>query len=99
MTRPYFQRSAPDRRDQGGRYAAADAARVNTTSYEWNHGIGEIVTALLGHGLQITGLVEHDTVPWVALPGMMIDVGGEFCLADQPERLAASFTLQARKPG
>ena len=72
---------------------------MNTTSFEWNHGIGEIVTALLGHGLQITGLIEHDTVPWVALPGMMVDVGGEFRLADQPERLAASFTLQARKPG
>ena len=56
------------------------------------------MTALLGHGLQITGLVEHDTVPWVALPGMMVDVGGEFRLADRPERLAASFTLQARKP-
>jgi hypothetical protein len=30
---------------------------------------------------------------------MMVDVGGEFRLADRPERLAASFTLQARKPG
>jgi SAM-dependent methyltransferase len=98
VARPYFERSEPDRWDQGGRYAGTDAARVHTTSYEWNHGIGEIVTALLGRGLQITGLVEHDTVPWVALPGMMVDVGGEFRLADRPERLAASFTLQARKP-
>lgn len=98
VARPYFERSEPDRWDQGGRYASTDAARVHTTSYEWNHGIGEIVTALLGRGLQITGLVEHDTVPWVALPGMMVDVGGEFRLADRPERLAASFTLQARKP-
>ncbi len=99
VARPYFERSEPERWDQGGRYAATDAARVHATSYEWNHGIGEIVTALLGHGLQITGLVEHDTVPWIALPGMMVDVGGEFRLADRPERLAASFTLQARKPG
>lgn len=99
VTRSYFERPEPDRWDQGGRYAARDAARDHRTSYEWNHGIGQIVTALLGQGLQITGLVEHDTVPWVALPGMMVDVGGEFRLADQPERLAASFTLQARKPG
>jgi SAM-dependent methyltransferase len=98
LARPYFERSEPDRWDQGGRYAGSDAARVHTRSFEWNHGIGEIVTALLGRGLQITGLVEHDTVPWVALPGMMVDVGGEFRLADRPERLAASFTLQARKP-
>jgi SAM-dependent methyltransferase len=98
VERAYFERSEPDRWDQGGRYAVTDVAPEHLTSYEWNHGIGEIVTALLGRGLQITGLVEHDTVPWVALPGMMTDVGGEFRLADRPERLAASFTLQARKP-
>ena len=76
-----------------------DAARLHPTSYEWNHGIGEIATAVLGHGLQITGLVEHDSVPWAALPGMVVDPVGEFRLVDRPERLAASFTLQARKPG
>ncbi len=99
VERPYFQRSEPTRWDRGGRYAATDAARLHPTSYEWNHGIGEIATAVLGHGLQITGLVEHDSVPWAALPGMVVDSGGEFRLVDRPERLAASFTLQARKPG
>lgn len=98
VARAYFEQPDPDRWDEGGRYAEADLARVHRTSYEWNHGIGEIVTALIGRGLQITGLEEHDSVPWAALPGMMVDVGGEFRLAHRPERLAASFTLQARKP-
>jgi len=35
----------------------------NTKTYEWNHGIGEIVTALLEAGLTLTMLVEHDSVP------------------------------------
>ena len=39
------------------------------TTHEWNHGLGEIVTALIAQGLQITGLVEHDSVPWEALRG------------------------------
>ena len=37
----------------------------------WNHGLGEIVTALLDNGLRLTELTEHDSVPWEALPGQM----------------------------
>ena len=66
----------------------------------WNHGLGEIVTALLDAGLQITGLTEHDSVPWEALPGKMECIGGgEWRLADRPWRLPHSYTLQAVKHG
>jgi SAM-dependent methyltransferase len=37
---------------------------------EWNHGVGEIVTALLDAGLTIEFLREHRDVPWQALPWM-----------------------------
>jgi hypothetical protein len=48
--------------------------------------------------MQITGLVEHDCVPWDALPGQMTkDDRGEWRLTDRPWRLAASYTLQAVK--
>ncbi len=56
------------------------------------------MTALLDSGMQLTGLVEHDSVPWEALPGQMtrgeLD---EWRLTDSPWRLAASYTLQAVK--
>jgi hypothetical protein len=46
---------------------------------EWNHGLGEIVGALIGVGLRVVMLEEHRSVPWNALPGLMVDVGdGEF---------------------
>jgi hypothetical protein len=45
-------------------------------SVEWNHGLGEIVGALLAAGMRVTALVEHKSVPWNALPGMMVEVGG-----------------------
>jgi hypothetical protein len=49
-------------------------------------------------GLRLTQLVEHDSVPWLALPGQMTaDDMGEWRLSTQPERLAASYTLQAVK--
>jgi hypothetical protein len=42
----------------------------------WNHGLGEIVTALLdAGGMEIAGLVERDSVPWEALPGQMERAG------------------------
>ena len=71
-----------------------------TAPTRWNHGLGEIVTALLAAGLRLTRLEEHDSVPWDALPGMMEALpGGEFRLRDRPERLPHSYTLQAAKDG
>ena len=76
-----------------------DAVMKNTVTHWWNHGIGEIVTALLEAGLTLTGLPEHDTVPWRAFSGeTMTSAGnGEWRLTQTPQRLAASFTIQAVK--
>ena len=80
-----------------GTYVATDAEFTHNVTHSWNHGLGEIVTALLDAGMQLTGLVEHDSVPWEALPGQM-EQGDldEWQLADRPWRLAA-YTLQAIK--
>lgn len=97
VTFPYFEQAEPQVWDQGGTYVETDAEFTHNVTHEWNHGIGEIVTALLDAGMTVTGLVEHDSVPWNALPGMMTESGGEWRLTENPERLAASFTLQAVK--
>ena len=95
---PYFERDEPIVWVGAGTYVETDAVFTANTTHEWNHGLGEIVTALVAQGLQITGLVEHDSVPWEALPGLMSkDDGGEWRLTDRPWRLAASYTLQAVK--
>ena len=54
--------------DEPGTYVTTDVELANTLSHEWNHGLGEIVTALLDHGMQLTTFVEHTSVPWPALP-------------------------------
>lgn len=55
----------------------------SATTLEWNHGIGEIIQALLDAGLDITGMVEHRSLPWEALPGQMVDLGnGKSCIWD-----------------
>ena len=95
---PCVERPEPTEFDEEGTYVETDAALTHTRSHEWNHGIGETVTALLDAGLEITALVEHDSVPWEALPGRMERLpGGEWRLAEAPWRLPHSWTLQARR--
>lgn len=95
---PYFETPDPVVFDIPGSYVETDTTFRHTLHHTWNHGLGEIVTALLDAGMSITGLVEHDSVPWEALPGRMRQVElGEWRLADRPWRLPHSYTLQAVK--
>ncbi len=95
---PYFERAEATVWDEGGTYVETDVEFEHNITHEWNHGIGEQVTALLDAGMQITQLVEHDSVPWEALPGMMERVGDdEWRLIDRPWRLPHTYTLQAIK--
>ena len=95
---PYFEQKEPQVFVEGGTYVATDAEFTHNTTHEWNHGLGEIVTALLAAGMTITGLVEHTSVPWEALEGLMTPQGdGEWQLTDRPERLPHTYTLQAVK--
>ena len=67
----------------------------------FNHGLGEVFTALTAAGLTVTALDEHREVPWRALDEAMVEstqFAGEFVLAQNPERLPLTYTIQARKP-
>ena len=95
---PYFEQQEPVVWDEGGTYVQTESTFTQNITHEWNHGLGEIVTALLDHGMQVTRLEEHDSIPWEAFPGQMKEIGGgEWRIAERPERLAHSYTLQARK--
>lgn len=95
---PYFEQETAMVWSDQFSYAGGEVS--SPVSVEWNHGLAEIVTAVLDAGLVLTGLVEHDSVPWEALPGMMAldPQDGEYRLAERPERFPASFTLMAGKP-
>ncbi|WP_326569164.1 class I SAM-dependent methyltransferase [Amycolatopsis rhabdoformis] len=95
----YFEHEEPLVFAEETTYVESDGPIVNSTTHSWNHSLGEIVTALLAHGLTLTALTEHDSVPWNALPNEMEQVEGrEWRLRDNPRRLAASYTMQAVKP-
>jgi SAM-dependent methyltransferase len=97
---PYFERVEPIVVDEPGTYVETTASFDHTVTHEWNHGLGEIVSALLDRRMQLTMLVEPDSVPWEALPGQMVQLElGEWRLIDRPWRLPHSYTLQAVKRG
>jgi SAM-dependent methyltransferase len=96
---PYVETVEPLVFDEDTTYVETTHLITNTTTHEWNHGLGEVVTALLDVGMRLTMLVEHDSVPWMALPEQMrLDEDGEWRLVDRPERLPLTYTLQALKP-
>jgi SAM-dependent methyltransferase len=95
---PYFESPEPLVWDEQGTYVETDVTFTHTVTHTWNHGLGEIVTALLAEGLELTMLQEHDSCPWDAIPGSTVaDEHGEHRLAARPERMPLTYTLQARK--
>jgi SAM-dependent methyltransferase len=93
-----------ERRDEplvytgGGTYVETDTVFEHNVSHEWNHGLGELITALLTRGMRLTMFEEHDSIPWEGFPGQMEALeGGEFRFAERPWRLPHSYTLQAVK--
>ncbi|CAD6007140.1 bifunctional 2-polyprenyl-6-hydroxyphenol methylase/3-demethylubiquinol 3-O-methyltransferase UbiG [Agreia sp. COWG] len=95
----YFERAEPVQWDDDSSYVQIDTPLASTKTFEWNHGLGEIVTALLANGLVLTTLVEHDSVPWEALPGQMLErPDGEYALDAHAGVAPLSYTIQAVKP-
>lgn len=67
LTEPYFETQTPS--EYVGEYTYGDGPPLkNTLDYEWNHGLGEIVTALIDAGLRLDFLHEHREIAWKALP-------------------------------
>jgi SAM-dependent methyltransferase len=94
VTLPYFE-GGPQRWVAEETYT--DGPPVDSPeSFEWNHGLGEIVQAVIDAGLTVTALREHRECEWQALPHMVPGADGRYRLATDPERLPLMFTLEAR---
>ena len=77
-------------------------------NYQWNHSLGEIVTALIDAGLTVTALIDAgltvtalEETPysaWCPWPELMVEDSRGFILRDNPERLPLQFAITATKP-
>lgn len=96
---PYFETPDGLRLESDVSYVSHEGTVASPATIEFNHGLAEIITAVLDAGMQLTAIEEHDSVAWCALPGLMEEQEpNEWRLIDRPERAPMSFTLQARKP-
>jgi SAM-dependent methyltransferase len=94
----YFEETAPHVGDSQETYTDADRSIENRRTYEWNHGIGETVTALLRHGLGLEWLVEHDWTVWPRFPWLVANAEGNWTTPADVPRVPLSFSLLASRP-
>jgi 2-polyprenyl-3-methyl-5-hydroxy-6-metoxy-1,4-benzoquinol methylase len=91
---PYFNTAEPQFVDSPtSNYRPAELAAPQR--YVWNHGLGEVITALIEAGLRITSLVEHDEAEWHALPWMAPTADGRYALPPGRERVPLMYTITA----
>ena len=77
-----------------GTYANQESKMVSK-EYGWNHGLGEVVSALTEAGLHIEYLKEHDEAPYNVLPDLVETQSGMFVTKDKLYPLI--FELKASK--
>jgi SAM-dependent methyltransferase len=64
-------------------------------SYEWMHGLGELITTLTTSGFQITSLRESEVLQWPRWPSMQETPEGWYRLPDDAPRIPLLFALKA----
>ena len=99
-SRAHLLRSAePYVEDSDETYTDATRPLVARRSYEWNHGIGETVTALIRHGLVLEWLVEHDWTVWPRFPWLVPNDDGTWTAPASMPRVPLTFSLLASRAG
>jgi SAM-dependent methyltransferase len=96
---PYWEHPDPLAFPVEGSYADRTATVATRTEYGWDHGLGEIVTALIQAGLRIESLREYPFVRWPL--GFLVEAAdGTYRLPPgTPGELPLFFSILAIKPG
>ena len=74
---------------------ANQSSKMMSKEYGWNHGLGEVVTALTEAGLHIDYLKEHDESPYNVLPDLIETKSGNYVTKDKLYPLI--FEIKATK--
>ena len=79
--------------------APADGAPLteHTVSVDWQHGIGDVVSALIAAGLRVELLHEHDYTLFPRFPHLLVD-GDHYTLPPGQPRIPLIYSVRASKP-
>lgn len=89
---PYFQEGPI--KYPGATYTDGGGS-VTAPSYEWSHGLGEIVTAAVAAGLALDFVHEFPFCEWERLPGAMEHSDGVFRMRHNSLSIPLTFSLRA----
>jgi SAM-dependent methyltransferase len=96
---PYFETAEPIVDDDPNTYAGPGTVE-HARTYEWNHGLAEVIGALLDAGLVLVSLQEHREMAWQGLPQMTRGEDGFWRLPQtQRDLVPLMYSLVARRPG
>ena len=86
--------------DEGGTYVETDVVFKHNITHEWNHGLGEIVTAVLAAGLRADRArgARHRAVGRAARPDERHRRTASAGSPTGPSGCPHTYTLQARRP-
>jgi SAM-dependent methyltransferase len=84
--------------EEPGTYTDPDAPTVHNRTEEWQHPLGDVVNAVIGAGLTLELLGEHDHQQFRQWPFMEQD-GFVYRMPKGTPRLPLMCSLRARKPG
>jgi SAM-dependent methyltransferase len=94
---PYWEHREPLKFEVHGSYADPTANVHDMTEYGWNHGLGEIATALIDAGLRIESIREYPFVDW-AMDVLVQSQDGRYRLPGELDgRLPLFFSIKASK--
>jgi SAM-dependent methyltransferase len=91
----YFN-SGPIIETESGTYADTSAA-IEQQYITWNHGIGEVFSALIQAGLRITSFQEYDYSPYNCFKGTVEPEPGRFQIEKLGNRIPMVYSLTAEK--
>jgi SAM-dependent methyltransferase len=93
---PYFETQEGMRFEDDTTYTDGPPL-TSAVSYEWNHGLGEIVTALIDAGLRIEFLHELRFSEYQHFPSLAKSADGRWRFPEGSERVPLMFSIKARK--
>ncbi len=96
LANPYFFSELPERVEATGSYATENKGEA-ASFYIWNHGLGEVITALLEAGLTLEFLHEFPYAARAKFPFMEQGEDGWWRLPAHYPQIPFLFSLQARK--
>ncbi len=84
--------------DEEVSYTDGDGRIEHSRAYEWNHPISSVINALIGNGLVIDVLDEHDFLEWQLIPMMVEEEGRWYMPQGLRDKMPLMYSIAAHKP-